>query len=76
MLRIIDCLTKYSWAVGLKTKKGEEVTAAASKIFAQNRPNLLHVDQGREFYNKHFEALVKNTILKCIVRLARSRRLS
>lgn len=64
ILCIIDCFTKYSWAVGLKTKKGEEVAAAASKIFAQNSPNLLHVDRGREFYNKHFEALVKKHNIK------------
>jgi hypothetical protein len=64
ILCIIDCFTKYSWAVGLKTKKGEEVAAAASKIFTQNSPNLLHVDQGREFYNKHFEALVKKHNIK------------
>ncbi|KAL4153613.1 hypothetical protein QTP88_001446 [Uroleucon formosanum] len=44
--------------------KGEEVAAAASKIFAQNSPNLLHVDRGREFYNKHFEALVKKHNIK------------
>ena len=48
----------------MKTKKGEEVAAAASKVFAQNSPNLLHVDQGREFYNKHFEALVKKHNIK------------
>jgi len=59
ILCVIDCFTKYAWAVALKSKRGDEVTTAASKIFAQNRPNLLHVDRGREFYNKHFEALVK-----------------
>jgi len=64
ILCIIDCFTKYSWALPLKSKKGEEVAAAASKIFAQNSPNLLHVDQGREFYNKHFEALVKKHNIK------------
>jgi len=64
ILCIIDCFTKYSWALPLKSKKGEEVAAAASKIFARNSPNLLHVDQGREFYNKHFEALVKKHNIK------------
>jgi len=38
--------------------------ADSSKIFAQNIPNLLHVDQGTEFYNKHFEALVKKHNIK------------
>jgi len=64
ILCVIDCFTKYAWAVALKSKKDEEVTAAAGKIFARNRPNLLHVDRGREFYNKHFEALVKKHNIK------------
>lgn len=64
ILFIIDCFTKRLFYAALKTKRGEEVTAAAGKIFAQNRPNLLHVDQGREFYNKNFEALVKKHNIK------------
>ena len=62
ILTIIDCFTRRVWATALKTKKGEEVAAAASKIFAQNSPNLLHVDQGIEFYNKNFKDLIKSTI--------------
>jgi len=53
ILVVIDCFTKRVWATGLKMKKGEEVARAASKIFAHNSPNLLHVDQGTEFYNKN-----------------------
>jgi len=64
ILCVIDCLTKYAWAVALKSKKGEEVTVAASNIFALNRPNLLHIDRGHAFYNKHFEALVKKHNIK------------
>ncbi|KAE9522469.1 hypothetical protein AGLY_017130 [Aphis glycines] len=64
ILCVIDCFTKYAWAVALKSKKGEEVSTAANKIFAQNSPNLLHVDRGREFYNKHFETLVKKYNIK------------
>jgi len=64
ILCVIDCFTKYTWAVALKSKKGEEVSTAANTIFTQNSPNLLHVDHGREFYNKHFEALVKKYNIK------------
>ena len=64
ILFIIDCFTKRLFYAALKTKMGEEVAAAAGKIFAQNRPNLLHVDKGREFYNKNFEALVKKHNIK------------
>jgi len=64
ILFIIDCFTKRLFYAALKTKRGEEVAAAAGKIFAQNRPNLLHVDKGREFYNKNFEALVKKHNIK------------
>jgi len=37
---------------------------AASGIFAQNRPNLLHVDRRSEFYNKNVEALVSKYNMK------------
>jgi hypothetical protein len=64
ILCVIDCFTKYAWAVALKSKKGEEVSTAANKIFAQNSPNLLHVLRGRKLYDKHFEALVKKYNIK------------
>jgi hypothetical protein len=59
ILCVIDCFTKFAWAVPLKSKKGVEVAAAARKIFAIRRPNFLQVDQGTEFYNSDFKMLLK-----------------
>jgi len=65
ILCIIDCFTKFAWALPLKSKKGEEVTLSAGKIFIDRRPNLLQVDRGKEFYNKHF----KNLVEKCNIKM-------
>lgn len=64
ILTVIDCYTKFAYGFALRTKQGDEVSKAASSIFARNSPNLLHVDRGREFYNKHFQALVKKYNIK------------
>lgn len=58
ILCVIDCFTKYAWVVPLKTKTGNEVAKAMSKILAVCTPKLLQVDNGKEFYNKTFDALM------------------
>ena len=64
ILCVIDCFTKFAWAVPLKSKTGIEVTRAMSKILAVRSPKLLQVDNGKEFYNKTFEALIKKYNVK------------
>jgi len=64
ILCIIDCFTKFEWTVPLKSKKGVQVTTGADKIFIHRHPNLLQVDRGKEFYNKHFEILLKKYNIK------------
>lgn len=65
ILCIINCFTKFTWAIPLKSKRDEEVALSAGRIFIDRRPNLLHVDRGKEFYNKHFRNLIK----KCDIKL-------
>ncbi|XP_044013702.1 uncharacterized protein LOC122855993 [Aphidius gifuensis] len=52
--------SSFSWAVELKSKTGKEVSAAMESIFKKGRvcKNLL-VDQGTEFYNSIFQAMLK-----------------
>ncbi|XP_051156394.1 uncharacterized protein LOC127289561 [Leptopilina boulardi] len=60
ILTVIDIFSKFAWAVPVKTKTGEDVTAAMKSVLDQGRvPKNLHVDQGKEFYNTHFKNLMK-----------------
>ena len=55
-----NIFSKFAWAVPVKSKKGEDVTAAMKSVLDKGRvPQNLHVDRGREFYNLHFENLMK-----------------
>lgn len=64
ILVVIDTFSKYVWAIPLKTKTGVEVSQAFSNILKEGRiPKKLHVDKGKEFYNKDFkQVLEKNNI--------------
>ena len=65
LLTIIDIFSKYAWAVPLKTKSGPHVTQAMETVFKGGRvPRHLHVDEGKEFYNKDFQALMKKHTMK------------
>lgn len=60
ILTVIDIFSKFAWAVAVKNKNGADVTAAMGKIFKLGRvPKNLHVDNGKEFYNSQFQALLK-----------------
>lgn len=60
LLVVIDCFSKYCWGQPLKTKTGEEVTAAMKKVLSKNQPpRHINSDMGREFYNRDFKNLMK-----------------
>ena len=61
ILTVIDVLTKYAWAVPLKTKGGAEVARAIATILLADgrRPTNLHTDRGKEFYNVEMTRLTK-----------------
>ena len=58
ILTIIDIFTKYAWAVPLKTKTGVEVADAFKKIFKENMPEKIWVDNGKEFFNSSVKKLL------------------
>ena len=64
ILVVIDIFSKFVWTIPLKTKTGKEVAEAFLNIFKEGRlPKKLHVDQGKEFYNKDVkQVLEKNNI--------------
>lgn len=60
ILFVVNAFSKYAWVEPLKTKSGPEVTQAMAKILARTTaPKNLQLDSGKEFYNSHFQALMK-----------------
>ena len=60
LLTVVDVLSKYAWVEPVKAKTGKDVAAAFEKILRQGRtPRRLQTDDGKEFYNKTFQALMK-----------------
>ncbi len=60
LLTCIDVFSKYSWVRVLKNKSGIEVTKAFQSILKEGRvPQKLQTDQGKEFFNKHFQDVMK-----------------
>ena len=61
LLVCIDVFSKYAWVVPLKNKKGPSLVEAFKIILASGRkPEKIITDQGTEFFNKHFKALLKD----------------
>lgn len=63
ILTVIDCFSKFAWAIPVKTKSGPSVREAFEKVFEQSNPripNRLQTDKGKEFFNKEVLALFKS----------------
>lgn len=61
ILTIIDCFSKFAFAVPLKNKSSEIVARAMEFVFTKSNkiPSKLQTDAGKEFYNKTFGNLMK-----------------
>ena len=62
LLTVVDVFSNYAWVEPVKTKTGKAVTEAFEKILKRSQgrqPQNLQTDNGKEFYNKHFQALMK-----------------
>lgn len=61
ILTVINIFSKMGYARPVKNKSGPEVTKAMESILnSLGHPiRNLHVDDGKEFYNKHMKALLK-----------------
>ena len=62
LLCAIDLLSKYTFVVPLKDKKGATIVNAFQSILdnSKRKPNKIWTDQGREFYNTHFKKWLKD----------------
>lgn len=61
ILTVIDVLSKYAWALPLKSKSGSEIASALSKIFCKDVrcPRNLQTNKGKEFYNTIVQEIMK-----------------
>lgn len=60
LLTVIDTFSKFSWVEPLKTKTSKDVVKAFKNIFKFGRkPINLQTDDGKEFFNKNFDVLMK-----------------
>ena len=59
LLTAIDIFSRFSYAVPLKTKTGQEVKEALSKIILPNKIAILQTDDGGEFLNKTVQDFLK-----------------
>jgi len=61
ILTVIDMLSKYAWAVPLKSKAGNETAEVIARIIRESErcPKNLQTDIGKEFYNADVQRLVK-----------------
>ena len=62
LLKVEDVLSKYAWVEPVKSETGKDVTAAFEKILKRSGkgvPCRLQTDDGKEFYNRTFQALMK-----------------
>ena len=60
ILTVIDVLSKFAWIEPMKTKTGESLVEAFSRIIKKGRtPGMFHTDKGTEFTNEQFQKLLK-----------------
>ena len=62
LLTVIDVLSKYAWVVPVKFKDAESVRAAFVAIFKKagaRKPERLHTDKGKEFFNAKVQELLR-----------------
>ena len=61
ILAVIDTFSKFAWVRAIKSKNAKDVSSAMNDILLKilPPPKNLQTDQGKEFYNKEFNALMK-----------------
>ena len=59
ILVVVDCFSRYMWALPLRTKKADETWNAIAPILEEHKPRKLWCDQGGEFYNKVWDSHLK-----------------
>ena len=63
ILVVVDNFSKFGWTITLKNKYAQSITDAFSQIITTSRrkPNLLETDDGKEYLNKNFHRMFKQS---------------
>jgi hypothetical protein len=64
LMTVIDCFSKYAWAIPLKSKRGSEIVDGFKKIFKERKCTKLQTDRGTEFKNKPVQDFLKEQGVK------------
>ena len=77
ILTVIDCFSKYAFAIPIKNKTGIEVKRGLEKVFKERIPFKFQTDRGKEFMNPTVQNYLKyldihyfttfNTKFKCSI---------
>lgn len=62
ILMVIDCFSRFAWALPIKKKDGKTMVTAFKLLLEQSaprQPQRLHTDKGKEFLNKPFQDFLK-----------------
>ena len=64
LMTVINAFSKYAYAIPLKTKTGVEVARALEPILIKDKMKYLQTDNGKEYYNRNVETLLKKYNVK------------
>lgn len=59
ILTMINCFSKFAFAIPLKTKSGDEVAKALEPIMQSYKIKHLHTDEGKEWFNTRVKSLLR-----------------
>ena len=63
LFTVVDVFSKYAWMEPVKNKTGHDLTIAFEKILKgsqSQQTQTLQTDDGKGFYNKHFQTFMKS----------------
>lgn len=58
IMTVIDCFSKYAYAIPVKNKTGGEVAKALETVLRKVHMKHLQTDNGKEYYNKTVRSLL------------------
>ena len=67
ILTVIDHFSKYTYVFPLVSNNGELIRDKPSSVFIIKHPDILHIDNGKEFWNKSENNFLENRGIKHVI---------